>query len=57
MIPEILEQQFIDKCHSNGIDLIFDFENDNNVGDEDVYFCVRRTNYLGKMTKIREQFG
>ena len=51
MIPEMLEQQFIDKCHNYGIDLIFDFKNDNNVGDEDVYFCIRRVNYLGKMTK------
>lgn len=57
MIPEMLDSQFIDICHSNGIDLIFDFENDNNVGDEDVYFCVRRANYLGKMTKLESNSG
>ena len=57
MIPEMLEQKFIDKCSTYNIDLVFDFENDNNVGDEDVYFCVRRVNYLGKMTKQEANSG
>jgi hypothetical protein len=52
MIPEILEQSFIDKCRTHNIDLIFDFENDNNAGDEDVYFCVRRMSHLGGNTKL-----
>ena len=57
MIPEILEQSFIDKCKKHGIDLIFDFINDNNVGDEDVYFCVRRATYNGKMTGLESNAG
>lgn len=43
LLPEIYDSKFIKHLDSKGIRLRFDFENDHNTGDEDVYFCVRNS--------------
>lgn len=46
LIDEIYSDSFTNHMKSKGVNLRFDFENDHNSGDEDVYFCVRKkTNY------------
>jgi hypothetical protein len=42
---------------SLNIKLIFDFENDYNMGNEDVYFCIRNINRISKITKEIPTFG
>ena len=41
--PGILDPKFINHLKAKDIHLRFDFDNDHNSGDEDVYFCVRNS--------------
>ncbi|NBP04170.1 MAG: hypothetical protein EBU90_29560 [Proteobacteria bacterium] len=41
LITGIYDSKFIEHMKNRGINLRFDFKNDHNHGDEDVYFCVR----------------
>lgn len=46
LIDEIYSGSFVNYMKAKGVNLRFDFVNDHNHGDEDVYFCVRkRTTY------------
>ena len=46
LIDEIYSASFVNHMKAKGVNLRFDFDNDHNHGDEDVYFCVRkRTTY------------
>lgn len=46
LIDDIYSEKFIFHMKEIGVNLRFDFDNDHNSGDEDVYFCVRKkTNY------------
>jgi hypothetical protein len=52
LIDEIYSDSFVDHMKNKGVNLRFDFENDHNSGDEDVYFCVRkRTTYFSLKSK------
>ena len=47
LIDGINSDKFINHMKMKGVNLRFDFINDHNSGDEDVYFCVRKkTNYF-----------
>jgi len=49
LIKKIHSSEFIDYMKTKQVNLRFDFINDHNSGDEDVYFCVRkRTNYFSR---------
>lgn len=49
LIKGIASKKFADHMKQKGVNLRFDFVNDHNKGDEDVYFCVRnRTNYYSR---------
>lgn len=46
LIDDIYDNSFVNHMKNKGVNLRFDFDNDHNSGDEDVYFCVRKkTNY------------
>lgn len=51
LIDDIASVKFINHMKQYDINLRFDFKNDHNNGDEDVYFCVRSKNYFSKRTK------
>ena len=52
LIDGISSTKFVEYMKSKGINLRFDFINDHNSGDEDVYFCVRkRTDYYSQTSK------
>lgn len=52
LIDQIYSHTFIDHMKNKGVNLRFDFDNDHNSGDEDVYFCVRKkTNYYSSTCK------
>ena len=53
LIDDITSTKFIDHMKTHGIQLRFDFDNDHNSGDEDVYFCVRKkvTYYSGQISR------
>jgi hypothetical protein len=52
LIDEIYSNSFINHMKDKGVNLRFDFDNDHNSGDEDVYFCVRKkTNYYSMTCK------
>jgi hypothetical protein len=52
LIDGIASERFVKHMKSLGVNLRFDFLNDHNSGDEDVYFCVRKkTNYYSTSSK------
>jgi hypothetical protein len=52
LIDKIYSDPFVNHMKSKGVNLRFDFDNDHNSGDEDVYFCVRKkTNYYSTACK------
>lgn len=46
LIDELFSEKFINHMKSKNIQLRFDFDNDHNSGDEDVYFCLRKKSYF-----------
>lgn len=50
LIDGIYSDKFVNHMKSKGIQLRFDFKNDHNSGDEDVYFCIRSKYYFSKRT-------
>lgn len=46
LVSKIYSDEFVNHMRSKGVNLRFDFENDHNKGDEDVYFCIRHQNYF-----------
>ena len=52
LIDEIYSDSFVNHMKDKGVNLRFDFDNDHNIGDEDVYFCIRKkTNYYSTTCK------
>jgi len=52
LIDEIYSHSFVNHMKDKGVNMRFDFVNDHNTGDEDVYFCVRKkTNYYSSTCK------
>lgn len=50
LVDDIYSDKFIGHMATLGVNLRFDFDNDHNSGDEDVYFCVRKkTNYYSSV--------
>lgn len=50
LIENIYSSKFVNHMKKFDIQLRFDFKNDHNTGDEDVYFCVREKSYFSKRT-------
>lgn len=52
LIKDISSNAFVNHMKLKGVNMRFDFLNDHNTGDEDVYFCVRKkTNYYSNSSK------
>jgi hypothetical protein len=52
LIDNIASSVFVDHMRQQGVNLRFNFNDDHNMGDEDVYFCVRKkTNYYSTSSK------
>jgi len=52
LLDEIYSASFVDHMKQKGVNLRFNFKDDHNMGDEDVYFCVRKkTNYYSTSSK------
>ena len=56
-ISEIQSANFIKYCKKYDVNLIFDYENDANSGDEDVYFCIRNVLDVCKSTGKNNNSG
>jgi hypothetical protein len=56
-IKEIQTEKFLSECRTHDINLIFDYDNDANSGDEDVYFCVRNVTDVCKSTGKNNNSG
>ena len=56
-IKEIRTEEFVLKCKKYGINLVLDYINDANYGDEDVYFCVRNSTDVCKLTNKNNNSG
>lgn len=56
-IKQIRTEDFLLKCKSYDINLVFDYVNDSNSGDEDVYFCIRNVVDSCKLTRKNNNSG
>lgn len=57
LVAELYRPDFIERCKTKGINLIFDFQGDANDGTEDVYFCIRNVVDSCGVTKLNNNSG
>lgn len=57
LIHELSDSKYIDDMKALGINIIIDNDNDNNVGDEHVYFCIRPVTARSKSTGLDNNSG
>jgi hypothetical protein len=57
LVEDLYANKFIETCKSHDVHLCFDFVNDVNTGDEEVYFCVRNPTDVCKVTGLDNNSG